>query len=53
MHKKEDIAHALELGMANAASVIQYYGTKNKLLTYKEALNFIKKNKNKIVKKRL
>jgi len=53
MHKKEDIAHALELGMANAASVIQYYGTKNKLLTYKEALDFIKKNKNRIVKKRL
>jgi sugar/nucleoside kinase (ribokinase family) len=53
MHKKEDIAHALELGMANAASVIQYYGTKNKLLNYKEALNFIKKHKNKIVKKRL
>ncbi|MBW2977413.1 carbohydrate kinase family protein [Candidatus Woesearchaeota archaeon] len=53
IHKKQDISHALELGMANAASVIQYYGTKNKLLTYKEALQFIKKHKKKIIKKRL
>jgi len=53
IHKKEDIPHALELGMANAASVIQYYGTKNKLLTYKEALQFIKKHKKKIIKKRI
>ena len=42
---KNDFKHALELGMANAASVLKYYGTKNKLLTYKQALKFIKTHK--------
>jgi ribokinase len=51
--KKADISHALELGMANAASVIQYYGTKNRLLSYKEALQFVKKHRKKIIKKKL
>ena len=45
---KKDAAHALELGMANAASVIQYFGTKNKLLHYKEAKSFIEKHKQRI-----
>jgi len=51
--RKGDISHALELGMANAASVIQYIGAKNKLLTYNEALRFIRKHRKKIIKKRL
>ena len=50
---KNDITHALELGMANAASVIQYFGTKNKLLTYIHAKKFINKRKEKAVVRRL
>ena len=42
---KNDFKHALELGMANAASVLQYYGTKNNLLTYNQAIRFIKTHK--------
>lgn len=50
---KKDYSHALELGMANSASVIQYYGAKNKLLSYNEAKKFIKKNDNKISIKKI
>jgi sugar/nucleoside kinase (ribokinase family) len=50
---KNDIIHALELGMANAASVIQYYGTKNKLLTYKQARKFIRRRKERVFKKKI
>lgn len=35
--KEDDIHTALKIGMANASSVVQHYGTKNKLLTYSEA----------------
>lgn len=42
---KNNFRHALELGMANAASVLKYYGTKNKLLKYNEALKFMEKHK--------
>ena len=35
--KKQDVEHALKIGNANAGSVIQYYGTKNKLLSYAQA----------------
>jgi hypothetical protein len=45
--------HALELGMANAASVIQYHGTKNKLLSYSSARKFISKRKEKIIIKKI
>ena len=41
--KGEDIETSLKIGSVNAGSVIQYYGTKNKLLGYNQA----KKNKNK------
>jgi ribokinase len=50
---KNDIVHAIELGMANAASVIQYFGTKNKLLTYKQANKFIKRRKEKVLIKKI
>ncbi|MBR9691609.1 carbohydrate kinase family protein [Candidatus Woesearchaeota archaeon] len=50
---KQDITHALELGMANAASVVQYFGTKNKLLTYIQAKKFIKKRKERVLIRRL
>jgi ribokinase len=50
---KNDIVHAIELGMANAASVIQYFGTKNKLLTYKQANKFIKRRKEKVIIKKI
>jgi sugar/nucleoside kinase (ribokinase family) len=49
---RNDFVHALELGMANAASVLQYYGTHNKLLTYEEALKFIKIHKGGFLKKK-
>ena len=52
LHKK-DIAHALELGMANASSVVQYFGTKNKLLTYRQALKFISKRKENVLMRKL
>jgi len=50
---KNDIVHALDIGMANAASVIQYYGTKNKLLTYKQACKFIRRRKEKVLIKKI
>ena len=43
--KGYDFAEALCLGQANSSSVIQHIGTKNKLLTEKEALKMIKKYK--------
>jgi ribokinase len=43
--KGDDIRTSLKLGAANAASVIKYYGTKNKLLSYNQAKTFIKKQK--------
>ncbi len=39
---------ALKIGQANSSSVIQHLGTKNKLLTVKEALRMIKKYKIKV-----
>ncbi len=43
--KKYPFANALRLGQANANSVIQHVGTKNKLLTEREAEKLIKKYK--------
>lgn len=41
--KKEDIGFALKLGLVNAQSVIQHFGAKNKLLTWKEAVKKIER----------
>jgi len=49
--KKYPFAEALKLGQANASSVIQHFGTKNKLLTEKEAKKIIKKHKIKVTQK--
>ena len=46
--EKGDIAHAIEMGMTNAESVIQYHGAKNKLLSRREILNLMKKKPHKI-----
>lgn len=43
--KEYPFEESVKLGQANAASVIQYFGTKNKLLTEKEAKKSIKKLK--------
>lgn len=51
--KKNNIEFALKLARANAESVIQYHGAKNKLLTYKEALRAIKRYPSKTTKKKL
>jgi ribokinase len=51
--KKNNIEFALQLGLANAESVISHYGAKNKLLRYSEALRIIKKNPGKIKKKEI
>lgn len=51
MIKKNNIEFALKLARANAESVIQHHGAKNKLLTYKEALRAIKKYPTRITKK--
>ena len=51
--KKNNIEFALKLARANAESVIQHHGAKNKLLPYKEALKAIKKYPSKITKKKL
>jgi len=40
--KKQDPNLALKLGLANSESVIQYYGSKNKLLTWNQAMKKIK-----------
>lgn len=48
-----DVERALELGMAESASVIQKYGTKNGLVGYNQALKFIKSHKKKISKVRI
>jgi len=42
--KEGDIEKALKIGNANSASVIQHYGTKHKLLSYKEAEDYVKKH---------
>ena len=48
--KKYSFEDSLKFGMANSLSVIQHVGTKNKLLTEKEALQVIKKHKIKVKK---
>lgn len=48
--KEEVIKYAIKLGQANASSVIQHIGTKNKLLTKKQALSFIRRHEVKVRK---
>ncbi|MCK4589879.1 MAG: carbohydrate kinase family protein [Nanoarchaeota archaeon] len=50
--KTKNIEKALKFGNANSASVIQHYGTKHKLLTWKEAERFTKKHHTKLTKKK-
>ncbi|HLC52345.1 MAG TPA: hypothetical protein VJI98_03835, partial [Candidatus Nanoarchaeia archaeon] len=47
--KKYSFEDALRLGQVNSSSVIQYVGTKNKLLTEKEAKEAIRKHRIKVV----
>jgi len=42
---KNNLKFGLNLGMANATSVIKHLGAKNKLLKYTDALKLIKKNR--------
>ena len=48
--KKYHFEKALQLGIVNSLYVIQHIGTKNKLLTIKEAHTAIKKYKPKVIK---
>lgn len=51
MIKGYDIEKALQIGVANASSVVQHLGTKNKLLSEKQALSFIRRHKIKVIKR--
>ena len=51
--RKNDIEFAIKLGITNALSVITYYGAKNILLTFKEAMKQMKKLKVKVHKKKI
>ncbi len=51
--KEDEIEFALQLGLANAESVVKYFGAKNKLLEWNEALKKIEKDPGKIKKKEL
>lgn len=50
--KTGKIESALSFGLANASSVAQHLGTKNKLLTERETEFFIKKHKIKVIKEK-
>jgi ribokinase len=52
IHHK-DIAVALEFGLANAQSVIRYYGAKNRLLNYHQAIDDMHKHKRKVTERKL
>lgn len=51
--KGKPLDHALKIGMANSQSVISYYGAKNYLLSYKEAVAMAKKMKIVVKKKKV
>ncbi len=42
---KHDLKFGMNLGIANASSVVRYMGAKNRLLTYKQISSAIRKNK--------
>jgi ribokinase len=48
--KGKSIEYAIQMGSANAESVIRYFGAKNNLMKYNEMIKFIKKCPRKIVK---
>jgi ribokinase len=47
--KTNDIKTSLQIGVANSESVVQYFGARNKILTWNEALKTIKNNPCKII----
>ena len=51
--RKKDIEFAIKLGLVNALSVITHYGAKNILMTFKEAMESMKKLKVKVHKKNI
>ncbi len=51
--RKNDMEFAIRLGITNAMSVITHYGAKNILLTYSEAMKYMKKLRIKIHKKKI
>jgi len=53
MIKRNNIEFAMKLALANAESVIQHHGAKNKLLGYNSALKAIKRDRLKVKKKKV
>jgi len=51
--RMKDTCFALQVGLANAESVIRHVGAKNKLLTWKEAMRIMKKNPGKIISRKV
>ena len=51
--RKNDVEFAIKLGVANAQSIVKYFGAKNILLSYKEAINAANKLNIKVQKKKL
>jgi sugar/nucleoside kinase (ribokinase family) len=51
--RKNDIEFAIRLGVANAQSVVKYFGAKNILLGYNEALRAANSLKMKVKKKKI
>ncbi|MBI2655197.1 hypothetical protein HYX06_02120 [Candidatus Woesearchaeota archaeon] len=51
--RKNDVEFAIRLGVANAQSVVRYFGAKNILLSYKEASKAANKLRMKVNKKKI
>ncbi len=51
--RKNDIEFAIKLGIANAQSVVKYFGAKNILLSYKEAIKAANKLNAEVTKKKV
>ena len=51
--RKNDVEFAIRLGVANAQSVVKYFGAKNILLSYKEALKAANSLRMKVKKKKI
>ena len=51
--RKNDVEFAIKLGVANAQSVVKYFGAKNILLSYKEALKAANSLRMKVSKKKI
>ncbi len=50
--KTNDIVKALQVGVANSESVIRYFGSRNKVLNWNEALDAVRKNPCRVVRVR-